>query len=107
MGGLSVYIPFTSSSFMVSNFALCGMPFFAGFYSKDFILEIFSMRYVNMFGFFLLFASTGLTVCYSFCLFYFVLCGDFNFVPSHSMVESSIIKHSRECCRELWISTNE
>ena len=26
--GLSVYIPFTSSSLMVSNFALCGIPFF-------------------------------------------------------------------------------
>jgi hypothetical protein len=33
--------------------------------------------------------STGLTVCYSFCLFYFVLCGDFNFVPSYSMVETN------------------
>jgi hypothetical protein len=26
------------------------MPFLAGFYSRDFILEMFSMRYVNMFG---------------------------------------------------------
>nr|WNL54479.1 NADH dehydrogenase subunit 5 [Amitermes cryptodon] len=89
MGSLSVYMPFTSSSLMVSNFALCGMPFLAGFYSKDFILEMFSMSYVNMFGFLLLFLSTGLTVCYSFRLFYFVLCGDFNFVPSYSMVETN------------------
>nr|AQP29750.1 NADH dehydrogenase subunit 5 [Longipeditermes longipes] len=89
MGGLSVYMPFTSSSLMVSNFALCGMPFLAGFYSKDFILEMFSMSYVNMFGFFLLFVSTGLTVCYSFRLFYFVLCGDFNFVSSYSMIETN------------------
>nr|URH16926.1 NADH dehydrogenase subunit 5 [Microcerotermes papuanus] len=89
MGGLSVYMPFTSSSFMVSNFALCGMPFLAGFYSSDFILEMFSMSYINMFGFFLLFISTGLTVCYSFRLFYYVLCGDFNFVPSYNMAESS------------------
>nr|AQP30323.1 NADH dehydrogenase subunit 5 [Rhynchotermes nasutissimus] len=89
MGGLSIYMPFTSSSLMVSNFALCGMPFLAGFYSSDFILEMFSMSYVNMFGFLLLFLSTGLTVCYSFRLFYFVLCGDFNFVPSYSMVETS------------------
>jgi NADH-ubiquinone oxidoreductase chain 5 len=37
IGGLSVYIPFTSSSLMVSNFALCGMPFLAGFYSQGFI----------------------------------------------------------------------
>ena len=31
---------------------------------------------------------SGLTVSYSFRLFYFVLCGDFNFVPSYSMVET-------------------
>jgi NADH-ubiquinone oxidoreductase chain 5 len=78
IGGLSVYIPFTSSSLMLSNFALCGMPFLAGLYSRDFILEMFSIKYVNTFGFFLLFVSTGLTVCYSFRLFYFVLDGDSN-----------------------------
>ena len=35
--------------------------------------------------------STGLTLCYSSRLFYFVLCGDFNFVPSYSAVEVSYI----------------
>jgi len=82
-------MPFTSSSLIVSNFAVCGMPFLAGFYSRDFILEMFSMRYINIFGFLLLFLSTGLTVCYSFLLCYFVLCGDFSFVPSYSMVEAN------------------
>ncbi|RWS06001.1 NADH dehydrogenase subunit 5 (mitochondrion)-like protein [Dinothrombium tinctorium] len=61
MGGLSVCMPFTSSRLIVSNFALCGIPFLAGFYSRDFILEMFSMGYVNIFSFFLLFLSTGLT----------------------------------------------
>nr|AMX23061.1 NADH dehydrogenase subunit 5 [Reticulitermes flavipes] len=89
MGGLSVYMPFTSSCLMVSSFALCGMPFLAGFYSSDFILEMISMSYVNVFGFLLLFISTGLTVCYSFRLFYFVLCGDFNFVSLYSMVDTN------------------
>ena len=88
MGGLSIYMPFTSSILMVSNFALCGMPFIAGFYSRDFTLQMFSMRYVNISGYFLFFVSTGLTVCYSFRLFYFLLCDDFNFVPSYSIVET-------------------
>jgi len=74
---------------MISNFAVCGMPFLAGFYSRDFIFEMFSMRYVNILWFFLLFVSTGLTVCYSSRLFYFVLCGDFNFVSSYSIVETN------------------
>jgi hypothetical protein len=33
--------------------------------------------------------STGLTVRYSYRLFYYVLCGDFKFVPSYSIVESN------------------
>jgi len=50
MGGLSIYMPFNSSSLIVSNFALCSIPFWAGFYSRDFILEMFSMGYGIWFG---------------------------------------------------------
>nr|AIY61679.1 NADH dehydrogenase subunit 5 [Serritermes serrifer] len=87
MGNLVVFMPYTSSCLMVSNFSLCGMPFLAGFYSKDCILEMFSMSYLNVLGFFLLFFSTFLTVCYSFRLFYFVFSGDYNFYPSFSFLE--------------------
>nr|YP_009890098.1 NADH dehydrogenase subunit 5 [Polyphaga plancyi]QKK69171.1 NADH dehydrogenase subunit 5 [Polyphaga plancyi]WGO57841.1 NADH dehydrogenase subunit 5 [Polyphaga plancyi] len=79
MGGLVIQMPFTCSCFMVSNFALCGVPFLAGFYSSDLILEMVFMSYMNIFGIFLFFFSTGLTVCYTFRLFYYVMCGDFNF----------------------------
>nr|WDA94004.1 NADH dehydrogenase subunit 5 [Apotropina sp.] len=78
MGGLSYYMPLTSSCFNVANLALCGMPFLAGFYSKDLILEIVSMSYVNMFSFFLYFFSTGLTVAYSFRLVYYSMTDDLN-----------------------------
>jgi hypothetical protein len=40
MGNLSIQIPFTSVCLSVSSFALCGIPFLAGFYSKDLILEL-------------------------------------------------------------------
>jgi NADH-ubiquinone oxidoreductase chain 5 len=53
-------------------------PFLAGFYSRDLILEMVSFSYVNLIGFMLFIVSTGLTVCYSFRLFYYVFFGDFN-----------------------------
>nr|YP_010238591.1 NADH dehydrogenase subunit 5 [Oestrus ovis]QTE20648.1 NADH dehydrogenase subunit 5 [Oestrus ovis] len=79
MGGLSKSMPFSTSCFNVANLALCGMPFLAGFYSKDLILEVVSLSYVNLFSFYLFFFSTGLTVCYSFRLVYYTMTGDFNF----------------------------
>ncbi|CAO1293193.1 unnamed protein product, partial [Diamesa hyperborea] len=82
---LSIHIPYTTSCLNVANLALCGMPFLAGFYSKDLILEIVSLSYVNIFSFFLFFFSTGLTVCYSFRLVYYSLTGDFNTSSLHCL----------------------
>nr|URX53636.1 NADH dehydrogenase subunit 5 [Bifiditermes sp. 2 AB-2022a] len=78
MGNLSFQMPFTSVCLGVSSFALCGMPFLAGFYSSDLILEAAAFSNINVIGFLLFFISTGLTVCYSFRLFYYVFCGEFN-----------------------------
>nr|WJW73925.1 NADH dehydrogenase subunit 5 [Copestylum sp. ECU3] len=78
MGGLSIYMPLTSSCFNVANLALCGMPFLAGFYSKDLILEVSSISMLNLFIYFIYFFSTGLTVCYSFRLVYYSMSGDLN-----------------------------
>lgn len=78
IGGLRIRIPLTCSCFNIANLALCGIPFLAGFYSKDLILEIVMLSYINFFSFFLFFFSTGLTVCYSFRLVYYSITGDFN-----------------------------
>jgi NADH-ubiquinone oxidoreductase chain 5 len=72
MGYFSLYMPFTISCLNIANLALCGFPFLAGFYSKDLILEIVLISHVNMFIYFLFFFSTGLTVRYSFRLFYYL-----------------------------------
>nr|URX52709.1 NADH dehydrogenase subunit 5 [Cryptotermes sp. 1 AB-2022a] len=89
MGNLSIQMPFTSVCLAVSSFALCGMPFLAGFYSKDLILEMASFSYINFVGFLLFFVSTGLTVCYSFRLFYYVFCGDFNLSSFYNIGDDS------------------
>nr|UZH93072.1 NADH dehydrogenase subunit 5 [Microconema sp. 1 LLL-2022a] len=85
MGGLCIQMPLTVICFNVSNLALCGMPFLAGFYSKDLILEVVSLSYMNMFSFFLFFFSTGLTVCYSLRLVYYSMTGEFNSTCFHPL----------------------
>lgn len=83
IGGLSQRMPFTSSFFNISNLALCGIPFLAGFYSKDLILEISLYSYLNFYIIFIFFFSTGLTVSYSFRLVYYSMVGDFNINSFH------------------------
>nr|AXA52446.1 NADH dehydrogenase subunit 5 [Cymothoa indica] len=45
MGNMMSKTPFTWMALNISNFALCGMPFLAGFYSKDPIFEMFFMNF--------------------------------------------------------------
>nr|YP_009349786.1 NADH dehydrogenase subunit 5 [Hexacentrus japonicus]AQM39831.1 NADH dehydrogenase subunit 5 [Hexacentrus japonicus] len=85
MGGLCNNMPLTCACFNISNLALCGMPFLAGFYSKDLILEEALLSNLNLISFFLYFFSTGLTVCYTFRLIYYSMTGDFNFSCFHSL----------------------
>nr|QXM16994.1 NADH dehydrogenase subunit 5 [Neoneuromus fenestralis] len=85
MGGIVNQLPLTLSCMNIANLALCGTPFLAGFYSKDLILEMVSLSYLNMFIYFLYFISTGLTVCYSFRLIYYSMTGTFNFKSLNSI----------------------
>ena len=66
------FMPFTLRMFIVANLSLCGLPFIAGFYSKDLILEMFIIRRLNMFIFVIIVLSTALTVLYS-CRLAFLL----------------------------------
>nr|YP_010701547.1 NADH dehydrogenase subunit 5 [Amphibalanus reticulatus]WCJ53095.1 NADH dehydrogenase subunit 5 [Amphibalanus reticulatus] len=77
MGNMMVSLPFISACFVVSNLALSGMPFLAGFYSKDMILELSLMAELNLLSLFMLFLSTGLTVAYTFRLIYYMIRRDF------------------------------
>nr|AQM39844.1 NADH dehydrogenase subunit 5 [Orophyllus montanus] len=87
MGGLSLYMPITTGCFNVANLALCGMPFLAGYYSKDLILEFVILSEMNMYIFLLFMISTGLTVCYSMRLSYYIMTGEFNVFSLNSIYE--------------------
>lgn len=77
MGGIVFFIPLTIRIINVANLALCGLPFLAGFYSKDLILEMVRISSINLVSFFIYYFSTGLTACYSFRLSYFSLTCNF------------------------------
>nr|YP_002970755.1 NADH dehydrogenase subunit 5 [Helotrephes sp. NKMT027]ACJ69567.1 NADH dehydrogenase subunit 5 [Helotrephes sp. NKMT027] len=73
MGGVLNYIPMTCLCFCISSLSLCGFPFLSGFYSKDLILEVYSLSGSNFFVYLLYYVSIGLTVCYSTRLVYFCM----------------------------------
>nr|QIV24673.1 NADH dehydrogenase subunit 5 [Cacodacnus planicollis] len=89
MGSLVTQLPLTCSFFSICNFSLCGLPFLSGFYSKDLIVEIMSMGYLNLFIYLVFYVSVGLTVCYSFRLTYYVLTGEFNFLSLNNLSEGN------------------
>lgn len=65
MGNLSVQNPVATSSILVANIALCGLPFLAGFYSKDLIIEYILTGGFNLLILNLTFIAVGLTALYS------------------------------------------
>lgn len=76
MSTIQNYMPLTLRVFITSNIRLCGLPFMAGFYSKDLILEFIIIRGINIFLFLIIVVSTALTVIYS-CRLVFMLRSNF------------------------------
>nr|YP_009034580.1 NADH dehydrogenase subunit 5 [Lithodes nintokuae]BAO94249.1 NADH dehydrogenase subunit 5 [Lithodes nintokuae] len=94
MGSLCSKMPLTSMCMNLANLALCGTPFLAGFYSKDLILEMAFMSWINLVCFILYVVATSLTVCYTFRLVYYSLTGAFNLSSYSSVSDNSIIMTS-------------
>nr|YP_009537968.1 NADH dehydrogenase subunit 5 [Athyma punctata]AYN60711.1 NADH dehydrogenase subunit 5 [Athyma punctata] len=91
MGGISLYIPLTSLCMNISNLALCGIPFLAGFYSKDMILEMVSMSNLNLLIFYLYYFSTGLTMFYTIRLLMYLMINDYNLLAIYNLYDEDHI----------------
>ncbi|MDR3452746.1 MAG: NADH-quinone oxidoreductase subunit L [Rhodoferax sp.] len=77
MGGLRKYMPVTWITFLLGSLALIGTPFFAGFYSKDSIIEAVHESHLAGAGFasFAVLAGVFVTAFYSFRLYFLVFHG--------------------------------
>nr|QWZ46408.1 NADH dehydrogenase subunit 5 [Philolithus aegrotus] len=91
MGGLVISMPLTCVYLNICNLALCGLPFLSGFYSKDLILEVMSMGYLNFFVYIIFYLSIGLTVCYSFRLVYYTCTGGFNYTSINLLTDKNFV----------------
>jgi NADH-quinone oxidoreductase subunit L len=77
MGGVRKYMPITWITSLIGTLALIGTPFFAGFYSKDSIIEAvhFSNLPAAHWAYFAVLAGVFVTSFYSFRLYFLVFHG--------------------------------
>jgi len=81
MGGLRKYMPITWITSLVGSLALIGTPFFAGFYSKDSIIEAVAESHIagSGFAYFAVLAGVFVTAFYSFRMYFLVFHGEERF----------------------------
>lgn len=93
-GNLRRVLPFLIVRFFVSTFSLIGVPFMAGFYSKDLIIEMVYIQQVNLILVIFIVVSISLTVIYSFRICYYLFYGERKFRAVGRIVEVGVINLS-------------
>ena len=85
MGGLRRYMPITYVTMWIGTLALVGMPGFAGFFSKDAIIEAVheSTRWGSGYAYWCVLLGVFVTAFYSFRLLYLTFHGKERFVVEH------------------------
>uniref|UniRef100_UPI0030E0AEAD NADH dehydrogenase subunit 5 n=1 Tax=Glyphohesione klatti TaxID=3053539 RepID=UPI0030E0AEAD len=89
MGNLFSQTPMSSSALMISNLALCGTPFMAGFYSKDLIIEMCLTSPTNMLIIAMFILGTMLTASYSMRMMVSILWGPSSSLPIQYINETN------------------
>ena len=77
MGNLKKYMPVTWITSLIGSLALIGTPFFAGFYSKDSIIEAVKFSHItgSNFAYFAVLTGVFVTAFYSFRMYFLVFHG--------------------------------
>ncbi len=96
MGGLARYMPITAVTSWIGALALIGTPFFAGFYSKDTIIEAVgeSHRYGASYAYFCVLAGVFVTALYTFRMIFMTFHGPERFRDSPH--EAAAARHEEE-----------
>ena len=85
MGGLAKYMPITAITSWIGALALIGTPFFAGFYSKDAIIDAVheSHRWGSGYAYFCVLSGVFVTALYTFRMIFMTFHGPERFRHSH------------------------
>lgn len=96
MGNLKKYMPITWITSLIGSLALIGTPFFAGFYSKDSIIEAVKFSHITGSGFayFAVLAGVFVTAFYSFRLYFLVFHGKEKWREVHQDAQAHDDEHA-------------
>ncbi|MDQ6646158.1 MAG: NADH-quinone oxidoreductase subunit L [Pseudomonadota bacterium] len=115
MGGLRKYMPITWITMWIGSLALCGVPFFSGFYSKDAIIEAVgeSHRWGAHYAYFCVMAGALVTGLYTFRQMYLTFHGKERFTvvehhghdhhDEHAHHEPGVLAHAPK--ESPWVVT--
>ncbi len=103
MGGLRKYMPITWITMLIGSLALCGIPPFAGFFSKDAIIEAvhFSQIPGHSYAYFAVVAGVFVTAVYTFRMMFLTFHGKPRFdteghADSHAHDDHAAAKHGHD-----------
>jgi len=98
MGGLASYLPITYLTFVVGSLALCAIPPFAGFYSKDVIIEAVHLSHLPGAGYayFCVLVGAFVTSVYTFRMLFMTF-------HTQSRVDAELKGHIKESPWVVWL----